>query len=86
LKANDGQTVSCDTPIVNLRDLFSAESRSFSDGELILGRFKIVRYVSGGGMGEVYEAIDLEMGRIALKTVRPEIASSPDWPIYPSRH
>jgi serine/threonine protein kinase len=53
---------------------------------LILGRFKIVRYVSGGGMGEVYEAIDLEMGRIALKTVRPEIASSPDWPIYPSRH
>ncbi len=53
-------------------------SRSFSDGELILDRFRIVRYVGGGGMGEVYEAIDLEMGRIALKTIRPEIANNPD--------
>ena len=77
LKASDGRTDSGDAPIVNLSDLFPAESRSFSDGEPILDRFRIVRYVGGGGMGEVYEAIDLEMGRIAFKTIRPDIASNP---------
>jgi len=78
LKASDGQTGSVDTPIVNLRDLFPAEARSFSPGELILGRFRIVRKIDSGGMGEVYEAIDLEIGRVALKTIRPEIAGNPD--------
>lgn len=29
-------------------------------------------------MGEVYEAPELEMGRIALKTIRPDIAGTPD--------
>src|SRR5271166_3164993 len=78
LRAGDGQTDSVDTPLVNLRDLFPTEARSFSVGEVILDRFRIVRYVGGGGMGEVYEAIDLEMGRIALKTIRPEIAGNPE--------
>src|SRR5271156_1727855 len=78
LKASDERTGPGDTPIVNLSDLFPTEARSFSDGELILGRFRIVRYVGGGGMGEVYEAIDLEMGRVALKTIRPEIAGNPE--------
>jgi serine/threonine-protein kinase len=77
LKANDGQTEHMNTPVVNLRDLFP-ESRSFSAGELILDRFRIVRYVGGGGMGDVYEAMDLELGRIALKTIRPDIAANPE--------
>jgi hypothetical protein len=29
-------------------------------------------------MGKVYEAMDLELGRIALKTIRPEIAANPE--------
>ena len=37
-----------------------------------------MRLIGNGGMGEVYEAIDLEMGRIALKTIRPDIAANPD--------
>jgi len=46
--------------------------------ELIAGRFRIVRYIAEGGMGTVYEAHDLQLDEaIALKTIRPEIASDP---------
>lgn len=78
LKANGEQTGSADLPLINLKDLFPEEPKSFSVGEVILDRFRIVRHLGSGGMGEVYEAIDLEMGRIALKTIRPEIASNPN--------
>ncbi len=48
----------------------------FSPNELVAGRFKIVRFIGQGGMGDVYEAEDLELReRVALKTVRPEIAA-----------
>jgi Tfp pilus assembly protein PilF len=47
----------------------------FSPGELIAGRYRILRFVSRGGMGEVYEAEDLELHeRDALKTLLPAIA------------
>lgn len=47
----------------------------FSEGQTIAGRYRITRYLSRGGMGEVYEARDLELGEaIALKTLLPEIA------------
>ncbi len=49
--------------------------RTFQPNDLVSGRFKIVRFIGEGGMGEVYEAEDLEIGtRIALKTLRSEIA------------
>ena len=52
---------------------------SFSAGDLIANRFDILRFLNRGGMGEVYEAWDLELKeRVALKTIRPEIAQSPD--------
>ena len=45
-----------------------------SAGRLLAGRFKIVRFVARGGMGEVYEAEDLELGEhVALKTVRSDV-------------
>ncbi len=47
-----------------------------AEGTLLLDRFKIVRRVGSGGMGDVYEATDLELGRIALKTIRPDIAQN----------
>ena len=48
---------------------------TFSPGELVADRYRIVRFIGRGGMGEVYEADDLELRqRLALKTVRPEIA------------
>lgn len=47
----------------------------FRAGERVAGRFRIVRFIAGGGMGEVYEALDPELAeRVALKTIRPEIA------------
>jgi serine/threonine protein kinase/Flp pilus assembly protein TadD len=51
---------------------------AFSPDEIISGRFKILRFIGRGGMGEVYDARDLERKvRVALKTIRPEIASDP---------
>lgn len=49
----------------------------FQPGEIVLDRFRIVRLLGRGGMGEVFEAEDLQLGRIALKTIRPEIATTP---------
>jgi len=51
---------------------------SLGTGETISGRFKIIRFISSGGMGEVYEAWDYELqDKVALKTVRPEVSSIP---------
>lgn len=48
---------------------------AFSPGEVLSGRFEIVRLVARGGMGEVYEALDRELGApIALKTIRAGLA------------
>src|SRR5664280_2317464 len=45
---------------------------------VIAGRFRIIRYIAEGGMGTVYEAEDVRLNeRVALKTIRPDIASDP---------
>jgi tetratricopeptide (TPR) repeat protein len=52
------------------------ELHTFARGELVSNRLRLVRFIGEGGMGEVYEAEDLELRRkIALKTIRPEIAA-----------
>jgi serine/threonine protein kinase len=49
----------------------------FTPSGVIGGRFKIVRWIGRGGMGEVYETKDLHLGEsVALKTIRPDIASA----------
>jgi len=48
---------------------------SFAPGVLLAQRYRVVRFIARGGMGEVYEVEDLELReRVALKTVRPEVA------------
>ena len=48
-----------------------------SAGETLLGRFRILRRVGAGGMGEVFEARDLTLGTtVALKTIRRELAGN----------
>jgi Tol biopolymer transport system component len=48
---------------------------ALTDGEILAGRYQIVRFIGRGGMGEVYEAQDNQLGeRVALKTISPDIA------------
>ena len=47
----------------------------FAPGTLLARRFRIIQFLARGGMGEVYEAQDQELGaHVALKLIRPEIA------------
>ncbi len=41
--------------------------------------YRIVRAVGRGGMGEIYEAVQVQLGRrVALKTIRADLASKPE--------
>ena len=45
-------------------------------GELLAGRFSVVRFIARGGMGAVYEATDVLLrSRVALKVIRSLIAT-----------
>jgi tRNA A-37 threonylcarbamoyl transferase component Bud32 len=49
----------------------------FQPNQLLAGRFKVIRFVARGGMGEVYEAQDEELNeRVAVKTARFENAQT----------
>jgi serine/threonine-protein kinase len=72
-----GETGPADDQLFDLHRRFPQQRSAFAERELALGRFRIVRQVGSGGMGEVYEAIDIDLGhRIALKTIRADIAGS----------
>ena len=68
--SHDAPTV---TPAIPRR---TASGRAvFEPGHVVAGRYRIIRFIARGGMGEVFEAEDLELhGSVALKTIRPEIA------------
>ena len=55
---------------------FAPKPPVFAPDALLAGRFRIIRFIARGGMGEVYEAQDQVLGeRVALKTIRSDVAS-----------
>lgn len=54
------------------------ETQRLENGFMLSQRFEIVRFVARGGMGEVYEALDHELGiRVAVKTLRGHVEAHP---------
>jgi serine/threonine protein kinase/tetratricopeptide (TPR) repeat protein len=63
---------------VAARSVFQPPPSLLAAGSVISGRFEILRFIGQGGMGQVYEALDLELKeRVALKAIRPDISSDP---------
>src|SRR5262245_47441155 len=52
---------------------------ALQDGAVLSSRYRIVRLLGRGGMGEVYEAMDQELSiSVALKILRHEAAANPE--------
>ena len=67
-------------PLINLHQA------NFGEGETLAERFRIIRLIGRGGMGEVYAAEDLELRElVAIKALRAEIALDA-WALARFRH
>jgi serine/threonine protein kinase len=63
-------------PPLPLSNVPAQRLRFLSPGDLLAERFRISRFLASGGMGEVYEAEDIELHeRVAVKTIRPDLLS-----------
>lgn len=77
LRADEGAGTYLESPIL-ISDSGARETPMLPVGTLLCGRFRIIRKIAEGGMGQVYEASDVELkSQVALKVIRPEIASDP---------
>jgi tetratricopeptide (TPR) repeat protein/TolB-like protein/tRNA A-37 threonylcarbamoyl transferase component Bud32 len=76
--SRDDETFAATTPYGEEGPPAPPEDQTLRSGDLVADRYRIVRFIARGGMGEVYEAEDRELrARVALKTIRPEIAADP---------
>jgi serine/threonine protein kinase/tetratricopeptide (TPR) repeat protein len=73
LRADVERLLKTDASTASL-DYVYPPQRQFLPGKELAGRFRVVRFIAGGGMGNVYEVEDMQLGEhVALKTIRPEI-------------
>jgi eukaryotic-like serine/threonine-protein kinase len=78
LKADQDAGSYLESPLVPA-ELFSNSVSPVNPGDVLCGRFRILRAVGEGGMGHVFEALDSELAvHVALKIIRPEIAANPE--------
>src|SRR6202041_2834791 len=72
--ANSNSDATLDFKLRQTQELSAAPVSTFFPGDVLAGRFKVLRFLGRGGMGEVYESEDLEFNeRVALKTARVEL-------------
>jgi len=77
VEAHARQEATTDKVAEGLKELINKATARYRPEDVIHGRFRIVRLLGSGGMGEVYEAFDLELSqRVALKSIRPDIAGN----------
>jgi len=75
--AHARQEATTDKVAEGLKALINKATARYRPGDIVHGRFRIVRLLGSGGMGEVYEAFDLELSQsVALKSIRPDIAGN----------
>src|SRR5579863_10136412 len=65
--------------LTDARAVTQEETPRFAPSTVLARRFRIVRFIARGGMGEVYEAEDVELGdRVALKAIRQRAGPAQD--------
>jgi serine/threonine protein kinase/Tfp pilus assembly protein PilF len=78
LKADEDAGSYLESPLLT-DESFARPASAVNPGDVLCGRFRILREIGEGGMGQVFEALDSELAvHVGLKIIRSEIAANPE--------